>query len=94
MELVSQMDEQALKSKIKLVLMDELGVAEDKVTPDAKLIEDLGVVDRALGFVELSIRLEQEFGSALPDDEMDQVHTVAELYQCVIRNTPEDVSLP
>jgi len=87
------MDEQALKDKIKRVLMDELGVAEDRVTPDAKLIDDLGVVDRGLGFVELSIRLEQEFGVALPDDEMDQVHTVAELYQCVIRNLPEDASL-
>jgi acyl carrier protein len=37
--------------------------------------------------------MEQEFGVALPDDEMDQVDTVEDLYQCVIRNTPEDVSL-
>jgi hypothetical protein len=29
-----------------------LGVTEDKVTPEAKLIDDLGVADRGLGFVE------------------------------------------
>jgi acyl carrier protein len=74
------------ETRVKRVLMDEFGVAEDKVTPDALLIEDLGMGDGQLNVVEFTIRMEEEFGISLPDDLMDHVKTVRDLTQCVIRH--------
>jgi len=70
------------KLRVNRVLMDELGVAEAQVTPRASLVADLGMSDYTL---ELAIRLEEEFGIAIPNADMDQVQTVADLYQCVTR---------
>lgn len=74
------------ETRVKQVLMDEFGVAEDKVTPDASLIDDLGMGEGQLNVVEFTIRIEEEFGIAIPDDEMDQVKTVRDLTECVIRH--------
>jgi len=70
--------------RVKQVLMDEFGVAEDVVTPEASLIDDLGMNDSDI--VEFTIRLEEEFGIAIPDKDIDHVKTVSDLNQCVIRN--------
>ena len=74
------------ETRVKQVLMDEFGVAEDKVTPDALLVDDLGMGEGQLNVVEFTIRLEEEFGIALPDDLLAQVKTVRDLTQCIIRH--------
>lgn len=72
------------ESRVKQVLMDEFGVDEDEVTPEASLFDDLGMNETQT--VEFTIRLEEEFGIAIPDADIDQVKTVGDVYQCVIRN--------
>ena len=52
--------------KVKDVIMDKLGVEEDKITSEASFIDDLGA--DSLDTVELIMQLEEEFGLEIPDE--------------------------
>ena len=58
------MSDQSIEQKIKKIIVEQLGVNEDQVTPEAKFIEDLGA--DSLDTVELVMALEEEFGSEIP----------------------------
>lgn len=60
--------------KVKKIVVDQLGVAEDQVTEDAKFIEDLGA--DSLDLVELVMAFEEEFGSDIPDEDAEKLTTV------------------
>ena len=60
--------------KVKKIVVDQLGVSEDQVTPEAKFIEDLGA--DSLDQVELVMALEEEFGSDIPDEDAEKLTTV------------------
>jgi len=54
--------------KIQEVLEDALGVDEDEVTPEAKLVEDLGA--ESIDFLDIVFRLEKAFGIKLEQSEL------------------------
>lgn len=60
--------------KVKKLIASQLGIAEDKITEDSRLIEDLGA--DSLDTVEMLMTLEDEFGIAIPDDEAMKLSTV------------------
>ena len=60
--------------KVKKIVVDQLGVAEDQVTEDAKFTEDLGA--DSLDLVELVMAFEEEFGSDIPDEDAEKLTTV------------------
>ncbi len=60
--------------KVKKIVVDQLGVAEDQVSEDAKFIEDLGA--DSLDLVELVMAFEEEFGSDIPDEDAEKLTTV------------------
>lgn len=62
--------------RVKKVVVDELSVAEEEITPDASFVEDLGA--DSLDVVELVMRLEEEFGVEIPDEDVDKIRTVAQ----------------
>jgi len=66
----------AVFDKVKEVVVDELAVAEDEVTPDAHFTEDLGA--DSLDVVELVMRLEEVFDIEIPDEDAEKIQTVAE----------------
>lgn len=51
--------EEQIFSRIQEVLVDALGVDEEDVTPDAKLVDDLGA--ESIDFLDISFRLEKAF---------------------------------
>ncbi len=55
------MAEKTIEQRVKDIIVEQLGVNADQVTPDAKFIEDLGA--DSLDTVELVMALEEEFGS-------------------------------
>ena len=55
-----------IADKVKSIIVDQLGVAEDQVTPEAKFVEDLGA--DSLDQVELIMALEEAFGADSPDE--------------------------
>ena len=52
--------------RVKKIVVEHLGVEEDKVTPDASFIDDLGA--DSLDIVELVMAFEEEFDIEIPDD--------------------------
>lgn len=66
----------AIADKVKKIIVDQLGVSEDQVTPEAKLIEDLGA--DSLDTVELVMALEEEFGADIPDEDAEKINTVGD----------------
>ncbi len=60
--------------KVKEIIVDQLGVEEDEVLPEAHFIEDLGA--DSLDIVELVMALEEEFGLEIPDEDAEKIATV------------------
>ncbi|MBQ9729041.1 MAG: acyl carrier protein [Clostridia bacterium] len=63
--------------KIQAMLAEALNLPVEKVTPSAKIVEDLGA--DSLDVVELLSRLEDEYGVIIPDEEVENLVTVADV---------------
>ncbi len=64
------------EARVKEIIVEELGVEADKVTPDASFVEDLGA--DSLDTVELVMAFEEEFGIDIPDEDAEQMRTVGD----------------
>ena len=60
--------------RIKSIVVDHLGVDDDKVTETANFVEDLGA--DSLDTVELVLAFEEEFGIEIPDTAAEQIQTI------------------
>ncbi|MBE6386972.1 MAG: acyl carrier protein [Lentisphaeria bacterium] len=76
-----------IAEKVKKIVVEQLGVSEDQVTPDAKFIEDLGA--DSLDQVELVMALEEEFGSDIPDDAAEKLTTVGDAIDYIEKKSQE-----
>ena len=63
-----------VEAKVKDIIINELGVEAEKVTPEAHFVEDLGA--DSLDTVELVMAFEEEFGMEIPDEEAEKLQTV------------------
>lgn len=64
------------EAKVKEIIINELGVEADKVTPEASFIEDLGA--DSLDTVELVMAFEEEFDIDIPDEDAEEMRTVGD----------------
>ena len=62
--------------KVKEIVIDKLGVDSNKITPEAKFIDDLGA--DSLDTVELIMEFEKEFDIQIPDDQAENIGTVGQ----------------
>ena len=60
--------------RVKKIIVDQLGVEEELVTPEAHFVDDLGA--DSLDTVELVMALEEEFGIEIPDEDAEKIMTV------------------
>ncbi|MEN3971102.1 acyl carrier protein [Sphingomicrobium sp. XHP0235] len=60
--------------RVKKIVVEHLGVDAEKVTKDARFIDDLGA--DSLDIVELVMAFEEEFGVEIPDDAAEDIATV------------------
>ncbi|NLM40741.1 MAG: acyl carrier protein [Firmicutes bacterium] len=60
--------------KVKTIIVEQLGINEADVTPDASFVEDLGA--DSLDVVELIMALEEEFDLKITDEEAEKIATV------------------
>ena len=72
-------------SRIKKVITNHLGVKEDKVTENAKFIEDLGA--DSLDQVELVMAFEEEFKCEIPDEAAEKIITVKDAVDLIKNKT-------
>jgi len=75
------MERQEIESKLKDLLVEELGLDGDKITMESRFEEDLEV--DSLGVVELLMALEDNFGVQIPDEEAESLSTVGEAVDLV-----------
>ena len=71
------MSDNSIEEKVRSIIVDQLGVESDKVTADAKFIEDLGA--DSLDTVELVMAFEENFDIEVPDEEAEILQSVADV---------------
>ena len=67
--------------KIQAMLAEALNLPIEKVTPGSKIVDDLGA--DSLDVVELLSQLEEEYGIAIPDDQAENLVTVADVANAI-----------
>ena len=75
------MSENPPADRIKKIIVEQLGVNEDQVKPEAKFIEDLGA--DSLDTVELVMALEEEFGTVIPDEDAEKLQSVGDVIKFI-----------
>ena len=64
----------SVEEKVRHIIVEQLGVDEDEVKPDASFVDDLGA--DSLDVVELVMALEEEFGLEISDEDAEKLSTV------------------
>ncbi|CAM2746110.1 acyl carrier protein [Dolosigranulum pigrum] len=76
------MNEQQVFDKIRTIIVDQLGVDEDKITRDTTFQDDLGA--DSLEIVELVMEMEDQFGREIPDEDAENLTTVGKAVDYVM----------
>lgn len=66
----------SVAERVKGIIVDQLGVDADEVTPEASFTDDLGA--DSLDVVELVMAFEEEFGIEIPDEDSEKIGRVGE----------------
>jgi acyl carrier protein len=78
------MADNTIEEKVKKIIVEQLPVNPEPVTPDAKFVEDLGA--DSLDNVELIMALEEEFGLEVPDEEAEKLQSVGDVIRYIEGN--------
>ena len=78
------MSSEEIFEKVKAIIVEQLGVAENNVTMEASFIDDLGA--DSLDLVELIMGIEEEFNMEIPDGDAEKVVTVGDVVDYIKEN--------
>ena len=70
--------------RVKKIIISQLNVSEEQVTPEASFIDDLGA--DSLDQVELVIALEEEFGTEIHEEAAEKLQSVGAVIEYVEKN--------
>ncbi len=72
---MKEMTKEEIEKELKKIVCEQLGVEEeeDKVTAEARFVEDLGA--DSLDTVELIMAIEEEFDIEIPDEDAEKITT-------------------
>jgi len=76
------MQNEEIIRKINQLLIDEIEIEEELITPAAELKKDLGI--DSLDFVDLFVIIENNFGFKMKAEEMTEVKTLQDFYNYII----------
>lgn len=76
-----------IADRVKKIVVEHLGVEEDKVNEKASFIDDLGA--DSLDTVELVMAFEEEFNVEIPDDAAEKIQTVGDAVEFIKENAAE-----
>ena len=77
----------SIEQRVKEIIVEQLGVEEDEVSPEASFIDDLGA--DSLDTVELVMAFEEEFNIEIPDEEAERISTVQDAIDYIKTNVKE-----
>ncbi len=75
------------EAEVKKIIVEQLGVDEAQVTPEARFIDDLGA--DSLDTVELIMALEEKFGVEVPDEDAEKLTTVGAAVEYIEKKLSE-----
>ncbi|MEC8646375.1 MAG: acyl carrier protein [Candidatus Latescibacterota bacterium] len=75
----------SIEERVRDLVVDQLGVSEDQVNPQASFIDDLGA--DSLDTVELVMAFEEEFGIDIPDDDAEKMSSVGDAIRYLEENS-------
>ena len=75
----------ATVDKVKSIIVEQLGVKGEDITPESSFINDLGA--DSLDTVELVMALEEEFGIEIPDEDAEKITTVGDAIKYIEEKT-------
>lgn len=73
-----------IADQVKDIVVEQLGVNPDQVSPDAKFVDDLGA--DSLDTVELIMALEEAFGTEIDDEDAEKLQTVDDVIKYIKSN--------
>ncbi len=71
--------------RVRELICSQLDLDEDRVTMDSNILEDFDA--DSLDLVDLVMSLEDEFGIEVPDDQVENFHTVGDVVRYIEDNT-------
>ncbi len=74
-------DQKTIEQRVKEIIVNQLNVNEEQVTPTASFLDDLGA--DSLDTVELVMELEEEFDINIPDDAAEKIQTVGQAIEFI-----------
>lgn len=75
------MTRKEIEDKVRYFLIEDLEVDEDKIVPESRLREDVGI--DSLDFVDIVVIVEKTFGFKIKPEEMGGVVTLADFYDYI-----------
>jgi acyl carrier protein len=75
----------SVEERVKSIIVEQLGVDAEEVTPDASFVEDLGA--DSLDTVELIMAFEEEFGVEISDDDAEKIRKVKDAVEYIDKQT-------
>ncbi|MDD5261596.1 MAG: acyl carrier protein [Methylacidiphilales bacterium] len=75
------MSEKPIEEKVKEIIVEQLSVNPEQVTPEAKFIEDLGA--DSLDVVELVMAFEEQFSIEVPDEDAEKLTSVGDVIKYI-----------
>ena len=72
-----------IEEEVRNFLIEELEIDEDKILPDAKLKEDMGI--DSLDFVDIVVIVDKNFGFKIKPEEMQGVDTFSKFCDYIER---------
>lgn len=79
------MSEKPTEERVKEIIVEQLGVTAEQITPEASFLEDLGA--DSLDTVELVMAFEEEFNIEVPDDDAEKLQTVGDVIRYIEEKT-------
>lgn len=74
----------SVADKVKKIIVEQLGVEENAVTPAASFVNDLGA--DSLDTVELVMAFEEAFDIEIPDEDAEKITTVKDAVEYIEKN--------
>lgn len=75
------MNRQEIEEKVKAFLVEDLEIEPDRIFPEARLKEDVGI--DSLDFIDIVVIVEKNFGFKIKPEEMANVVTLNDFYKYI-----------
>lgn len=77
-----------IETRVKKIVVEQLGVKAEEVTTDASFVDDLGA--DSLDTVELVMALEEEFETEIPDEDAEKIITIKDAVKYIVERMAKE----